>query len=117
MNESRSHDGESIFYRIYFFIFNKKLYHLEDKSNVFEQQLEQFSIQKPLYPNLEYRWIFQILEKIMTSKCCHLIDFYFCPFFFEDEKNIRSKIKSPSCERETFIFGRKKDLSDSRKVG
>ena len=62
MNESRSHDGDSIFDRI------KKLYHLDDKSNVFEQQLEQFAIQKPLYPNLEYQWIFQILEKIMTSK-------------------------------------------------
>ena len=72
MNVSRSHDGDFIFYRI-FFRLQKKLYHLEDKSNVFEQQLEQFSIQKPLYPNLEYRWIFQILEKIMTPKCCHLI--------------------------------------------
>ena len=73
MNVSRSHDGDYIFDRMEKFVFNKKLYHLEDKSNIFEQQLEQFSIQKPLYPNLEYRWIFQILEKIMTPKCCHLI--------------------------------------------
>ena len=82
MNVSRSHDGDSIFDRMKKFVFNKKLYHLEDKSNIFEQQLEQFSIQKPLYPNLEYRWIFQFLEKIMTSKCCHLIDFHFCLTFF-----------------------------------
>ena len=73
MNVSPSQAGDSIFYRMEKFVFNKKLYHLEDKSNVFEQQLEQFSIQKPLYPNHEYQWIFQILEKIMTPKCCHLI--------------------------------------------
>ena len=73
MNVSPSHFGDSIFDRMCFFVFNKKLYHLEDKSNVFEQKSEQFSIQKPLYPNLEYQSVFQNLEKIMTPKCCHLI--------------------------------------------
>ena len=38
-------------------------------------------------------------------------------FLLKTKKHIRSKIESPSCDGDTFIFGRKKDLSDSRKVG
>ena len=60
MNVSRSLDG-------HLFLPNekirpqKKLEDLEYKSNVCEQESEQFSIQKPLYPNLEFRRVFQFL--------------------------------------------------------